>query len=448
MPVKLLGRYVLREHLAPFLFAFLSITFLLVIDYVPKIVNHVIDKDLSVWVALELVGLNLAWMLALSVPMSVLVATLMAFGRMTADFEITAMKASGINILRIMLPVFAAGCLVTFGMIQFNDKILPDLNKKARELWGNITHMRPTLIFRSGVFITDIPGYLVYFEKIDHATSRVDGVRINVTKNANKSELIVAEYGFLKSLSGGSQLQFTLHNGEIHSLDVTEPDNYRRIDFKQHVINIGGTGSELHRTDSDYRTDREMGIDQMNQIVERSRTALGPIRKKIHNNIRSRIDYLFSSMFAYQHSDTLNDSSALAAVKKDASTMLRYVDRNRKQISAQQKNLNQYALEIQKKYSIPAASLAFILIGAPLGIMSRRGGMGVSMAISIVLFTLYWASLIGGEDLADRGFLSPFWAMWSANFLVGGIGCYLLYTVVTERQLFSWFRAVRPDTHD
>jgi len=109
---------------------------------------------------------------------------------------------------------------------------------------------------------------------------------------------------------------------------------------------------------------------------------------------------------------------------------------------AQKKIMSKFDLEIHKKYSIPAASLAFILIGAPLGILSRRGGMGMAIAISILLFIVYWAFLIGGEDIADRGLMDPFWAMWSANFLVGGAGIYLLYIVVTERPLFAWFRRI------
>jgi lipopolysaccharide export system permease protein len=102
--------------------------------------------------------------------------------------------------------------------------------------------------------------------------------------------------------------------------------------------------------------------------------------------------------------------------------------------------MNKYNIEIQKKYSIPAASLAFILIGAPLGVLTRRGGTGMAIAIAIGLFMVYWAFLIGGEDMADRGLISPFWAMWSANILLGVIGLYLLYIVVTEKPIFGWFR--------
>ncbi|MDH4158372.1 MAG: LptF/LptG family permease [candidate division Zixibacteria bacterium] len=440
--MTILSRYILKEHIAPFLFAFFTITFLLIIDYVPKIIDHVIDKDLSFAVVFELIALNLAWMLALSVPMSVLVATLMAFGRLTSDFEITAMKASGVNLLRVLVPVLIAGGVISGLMIEFNDRVLPDLNKKARLLWGDISVMRPTLVFKSGVFISDIPGYLVLIDRIDHSTSRVEGVRITETKDKFKPRIVVAEYGYLKMTDGGRNMQFTLYNGEVHSLDTKEPDNYRKVDFQEQIINIAGTSSELVRTDSDYRTDREMPISQMKQQVTQAENAIAPFQEKISTQLSTSFAGLFSDSFVGDSGEAVSDSVALAAVRQQASALNQQVERTARQIEAQERVKNKYMIEIYKKYSIPTASLAFILIGAPLGVMSKRGGMAMAIGISIVMFVIYWAFLIGGEDLADRGIVSPFWAMWGANILLGTVGLYLLYVVVTEKPVFSFFRTI------
>ena len=367
-------RYILMEHLGPFIFAFFTITFLLVIDHVPRIIDHVIDKDISIWIALELVVLNLAWMLALSVPMAVLVAVLMAFGRLTSDFEITAIKASGINLMRIMMPLLVAGTLIMVGMIQFNDKVLPDLNKKARLLWGDVAAMRPTLIFRSGIFISDIPGWLVLIDKIDHATSRVEGVRITETKNRTKPQIIVSEYGFMKSLDNGQSLQFTLYNGEIHKLDTEEPENYQRLEFQKHVINITDAGSEFIRTDQEYRTDREMNIAQMIINVERAENTIGPFKDKIHTTLNKKFDYLYCDTFVFKGNDTLAEEAAYEKIKQNALSQYQVIQRSRQQITAQQRMINKFSVEIYKKFSLPAASLAFILIGAPLAVISRKGG--------------------------------------------------------------------------
>ncbi|HVP06487.1 MAG TPA: LptF/LptG family permease, partial [Candidatus Acidoferrum sp.] len=376
--MKILVRYVLREHIAPFFFAFFTITFLLIIDQVPKIIDHVIDKNLSIWVVLELIGVNLAWMLALSIPMSVLVATLMAFGRFSSDLEITAMKSCGINLLRILVPLMVAASILSAGMVVFNDRVLPDLNKRARTLWGDIAAMRPTLVFKSGIFVTDIPGYLILIDKIDHSTSRVDGVRITDTKIASKPRIIVAQYGYLKMTDGGRNMQFTLYNGELHSLDIENPENYRKVDFETQVINIAGTASELVRTESDYRTDREMGIKEMKTRVAEANSMMLPFQERIAQSTKEKLEYLLADSFVAKAPSPAADSVALNQVKNEAIGLAQMIERSNQQIDAQAKTVDKYQIEIYKKYSIPAASLAFILIGAPLGILTRKGGMGMA----------------------------------------------------------------------
>ncbi|MFZ1685190.1 MAG: LptF/LptG family permease [Candidatus Zixiibacteriota bacterium] len=441
--MKILQRYILKEHVPPFLFSFFIITFLLIIDYVPKIIDHVIDKNLSIWVVLELIGLNLAWMLALSVPMSVLVATLMAFGRLTSDMEISAIKSSGVHLMKILTPLLIAGGLITIGMISFNDKVLPDLNKRARTLWGDISAMRPTLVFKSGIFVTDIPGYLVLVDHIDHATSRVEGVRITDTRVGSRPRIIVAKYGYLKMTENGKNMQFTLHSGQLHSMDLENPDDYRKLDFDTQVINISGTGSELVRTETEVRTDREQSIAQMQETVRSNADQLTPMMSKVDTTLRERFEYLYSDSFAFGAKTKVDDSMAYSTLKGEAMLLARIVERNKQQIDARNIVIDTFQVEIYKKYSIPAASLAFILIGAPLGILTRKGGMGIAISISIFLFIVYWAFLIGGEDLANRGIVTPFFAMWGANILMAIVGIYLLYLVVTERPIFAWFRKVR-----
>jgi lipopolysaccharide export system permease protein len=441
--MRKLSWYILREHFGPFVFAFITITFLLVIEYVPKIVDQVIDKDLSIWIALELVGLNLAWMLALSVPMSVLVATLMAFGRLGSDFEIIAMKASGINLVVAMLPLFAAGALVTYGMVQFNDKVLPDLNKKARLLTSDIRNVKPTIAFRSGVFIDDIPGYQILVDNINHSTSEIKGVWINDKRDANKPRLITADHGILKVIQKGKYLHFTLFDGQIHSFDMLEPQNYRKVDFNRQEIQIEGRASELVRTDSEHRTDRDMSIDSLQSRVDQAWGAIIPLQSKIYESYEQKLNYLLADTFKTELASVTSDSVALVRIEGEVAGWQRLVNGNWQQIKAQKAIMDRFSLEVYKKYSIPAASLAFILIGAPLGILAKRGGMGMAIAYSLILFIIYWAFLIGGEDVADRGIVSPFWAMWSANILLAVIGIYLLYLVMTEKPIFSYFRQVK-----
>ena len=438
--MKILNRYILREHIPPFLFSVFIITFLLILETIPKIVDMVIDKDVSFLIVLELIFLNLAWMIALSVPMGVLVATLLTFGRMTSDFEIIAIKTSGINLLRVLIPLLIAAGILTYGMIQFSDKVLPILNHKARTLSGDIRSMRPTLIFKPGIFITDIDGYIILIDHIDHTTSEVEGIRITEIKNPGQPRITVAKSGLMKFIDGGQTVQFTLYDGEVHMLDNKEPDNYRKLDFKEHVINVGGVGSEFKRTESTLKTDREMNISEMQRVIDNAKTAIAPFYQKIDKTAAAKLDFLFSDSLDYPLDTTRTDSSALAFMRGDMKTIAQKIRRDADQIRDQKMQINKYKIEIYKKYSIPAASFAFVLIGAPLAILTRRGGMGLAVTISIIIFTVFWAFLIGGEDLSDRGIISPFVAMWGADILTGAAGLYLLIKVITEKPLLSFFR--------
>jgi lipopolysaccharide export system permease protein len=438
--MKILNRYILAEHIPPFIFSVCIITFILILETIPKVVELVVDKDLSIIIALELIFLNLAWMIALSVPMAVLVATLLAFGRFTADSEITAIKSAGVNLIRVLIPLLIAAGLLTLAMIEFNDKILPDLNHKARLLTGDIRSMRPTLTFRPGVFITDVSGYIILIDKINHSTSEVEGVRISETKDPERPRIIVARAGLMKFIDNGQTVQFTLHDGELHMLDARNPANYRRVDFKEQVINVGGVGSALRRSESSMRTDREMNIAQMRETINQTRVAVAPFATRLGNTMKNKLEFLFGDTLNYPVDSLRADSAALGFLKAEIQGIYLKIKRESEQIREQEKVANKYRIEIYKKYSIPAASFAFILIGAPLGILSRRGGMGIAVTVSLFIFTVYWAFLIGGEDLADRGLISPFWAMWAANILVGGIGLYLLVKVITEKPLFAFFR--------
>jgi lipopolysaccharide export system permease protein len=354
------------------------------------------------------------------------------------------MKASGVNMFRIILPLLIAGGLITWGMVEFNDRILPDLNKQARMLRADISAMRPTLVFQSGIFISDVPGYLILIDKVDHRTSDVEGVRITDTRIAEQPRIIVAEHGHLEMTNHGSNMRFTLYNGEVHSLDTKDPANYRRVNFQKQVINIAGESSEFRRSNSDYRTDREMSIGEMKGRVSKATTAIAPLKEKIGTEWYAKLDYLFADSAIFPLGDTIADTAARDYVVTEAHQLMNQVNRFTRQIAAQYRMADKYKIEIYKKYSIPAASLAFILIGAPLGVVARRRGMGMAISVSIGIFIVYWAFLIGGEDLADRGLLSPFWAMWSANILIALLGVYLIYKVVTEKPMFAFFRDMSP----
>ena len=439
-----LARYVLREHIGPFFFAFIIITFILIIDFIPNLVDLVVGKDLQTSVILRLFLYQIGWMIALSVPMSVLVATLMAFGRMTADFEITAIKSSGIHILRLIYPVILGSLVLASGLVYFNNHILPDMNQRARILMQDVRRMRPTLQIRSGAFMTDIPGYIILIDSVNYTTSELTGVKIlELGKREQPPRTIVAQRGFLTFANYGRDLVFDLFDGEIHEFDKDKPEDYRRLGFKTQRIVVSDVSDEFEESDDAFRTDREKSAAQMLKDGGKWRAGIVPHRDKITNIVTTKMDRVFGDTAPLSPDSMVSDSIALTNLNREVEADMQNIAREVNGVSTQERLINSYYVEIYKKYSLPAACVVFILIGAPLGILAKRGNMGISIGISLGLFVMYWAFLIGGEDLADRQIIPAFWAMWTANILIGLAGIYLIYIVSTEKSAWTIFKLFR-----
>ncbi|NIW40244.1 MAG: LptF/LptG family permease, partial [candidate division Zixibacteria bacterium] len=449
----ILSRYILREHIGPFIFALVITLFVLIIDLVPDIVELIIGKNLDALTVLWVFVLNLAWMLALAVPMACLIATLMAFGRLSSDMELLAIRTSGINMLRIIAPILIVSMILGGGLVWFNNEVLPDANHRARVLMSDIRVMRPTLSIQSNVFLTDIPGYFILLGDIDHETSRIRDVLIYDQRYSNVRRTITADRGYLEYLEGGQVLSFELEDGEIYESDVTDPTRYRRVLFKKQVFNIRDVSRELRKTSSEYRGDREMSTSEMLAETEDLRENIGNYRDEINKLILSHKDpnQVLRGETKTLREDRMDEIDAVKvsyvidALNNMRNTM-NILKNNYRKINQVQKSINVYLLEVHKKFSIPAACVVFVLIGAPLGMLSRRGGMGTAIGISVGLFIIYWAFLIGGEELSDRGITSPVMSMWAPNILIGAIGLLLLYQLITEKsvlQIINKFRNSR-----
>jgi lipopolysaccharide export system permease protein len=440
--MKILDRYILRAHVGPFFFGLAVIMFVLVMDFILEVLNMIIGKGLNAWVILQVFVLNLAWMLALAIPMAVLVSTLMAFGRMSQDNEITALKASGVSLYRLITPALMAAVFVSIGMAFFNDRVLPELNHESRLLMTDIHQKRPTWNLKENVFIDEIPEYHILIKKVDPHSSDVEGITIYDAKNRRVPRTIIAEKGKVEFTPDGNSLVFKLFNGEVHEADEREPGKYRRISFDKQTIYIHNVGSKFQRTRSDYRTDREKTSAQM----------LGDVRKLESEMLVSRQKIKEAASRAWNHLITKNqtqqapvdEKAALDDLIKDNQTIRNQILSEKENIKNKKRYVNSIMVEVHKKYALALACLVFILVGAPLGVMAKKGGVAVGLGLSLGFFVLYWAFLIGGEELADRQIIPAFWAMWSANILIGGAGLYILMKSAKETKFIpvKWINAI------
>lgn len=422
--MKILSKYLLREHIGPFFFGLTVITFILIMDFILEIADLIIGKGVKAPAVLEIFIFNLGWIFALSIPMSVLVATLMAFGRLSGDNEITAVKSSGISLYRVIIAPLRASIILAFLLILFNNYVLPWTNHRARILGSELGRKRPTIGIKEGIFIDDFPGYSILVRKVHQKSSQIEGITIYDSEGRRIPRTILSQKGNIYLSPQGNSLTLDLYNGEIHEVDQDDPSRYRRMTFKKYTLTLKGLREGISRVNQEYRGDRELNISELLHRAKGEKDRIIKKREEIANILREKglSPYKWSGEeFLSQNPQTLS-----------------FIQEKVKLIDSARKRQNSYMVEIYKKFSIPFACLVFVLIGAPLGVMAHRGGIGVGVGLSLGFFLLYWAFLIGGEELADRNLIPPFWAMWAPNLIIGGAGFYLLTRTVKETKFFSW----------
>ena len=417
--------------------------------------DRFLGKGLEFSLIIEFVFLNLAWILALAVPMAVLVATLMAFGRLSADNEIAAMRSVSVSYVKLMIPVLLFGSAIAGFMMYFNNQILPEMNHKARMLSSDISRKRPDLEFDVGYFIDAIPDYNFLLGSRDGEVFY--DITIFSNPERNKHQTITAHSGTISAVNDGVILH--LENGIIHEYFGNEKNEYQQIVFDKYQVMIPVDNLVLNRRDSSIRGDREMTYgmlqDKITSYKEKIVNTHNRIQGRLENEakklkIESRIDSSTVLTLAstidriQQYEIELEDSlkliegGSIERVKRRLKNMKRGVESDFSLITSFSNSINKYLVELHKKFSIPFASVVFILIGAPLGMMARKGGFAVSMAFSLSFFVIYWAFLIGGEEFADRGFLSPALSMWLPNIVLGVLGLYMCYRQSLEQQFLSF----------
>jgi lipopolysaccharide export system permease protein len=431
-----LNKYLFKQSLIPFLLSVAVITTVLFLQFLIRAVDRFLGKGLDVFTIFEYLYLNLAWIIALSVPMSLLISSVMTFGRMAQQNEITALKSAGVNLYNIIKPAILFGSLVGIGLCLFNNFILPEMNYNARLLARDIYKKKPELSIEPGYFVDMIPQYTMIVKEMDGKDFK--DVKIFSKNQKSEQTTIYANQGSLSS--DGNMITIDLMDGEIHEIDLSDYDYYRKIKFKTHQIMISMDELMLNRTTESNRTDREMRIPQMideikrnkiliSQIYERiekvkkelgitnpNATTLATIEKEIellkqkkNNPITEERDYDKEvEISAFENKNYILSLTNNARQFKNEFTL----------IENYEKTNNKFKVEIHKKFTLALACILFTMVGAPLGILVRNGGMTIASGLSIAFFLVYYILLIWGEQLADRSLLNPGLGSWLPNIVL------------------------------
>lgn len=399
-----------------------------------NVADILVGKGLELWVIVKLIAFNLSWMLILVVPMAVLVATLMAFGSMAQNNEVSILKASGMSLYRMMIPPMVGGIIVAVCLTLFYNHVYPYANQGARILRYDVSRKKPALSIIPGIFSQDVANYSILVREIDEQNNYLKKLTIYDNTNPRNTAIVTAEKGRLYFSKKNDLLIMDLWYGEIHSTSIIDRDNYRKVKFEKHRIVMDASQFSFQESKIRGRkTERELGAQVMIKIVDSLSILKENYIKELGRKISLNILKDSISVGEIKNKRKPSYKNVLRRVDDKLSSAQSTINSSIKRIAHNIKSANEYLVEINKHYAIPFACIVFVLIGAPLGTMTRKSGIGVAAAISLVFFLIYWAFLIGGEKLADRGLITPFWGMWSANIVLSILGIYLTIKSARER---------------
>jgi len=435
-----------------------TLMFLLLMQFLIKYLPDIAGKGLPFLVIVELMAYNLAYMVVLAVPMSILIGTLMVFGRIAETGSYVVIKSAGISPLQLVWPSMVVGLLLTLGMIYFNNIVLPESNFRARNLWRDIRQKRPGFELRSGIFYDGLNEYSILVQGISENTDLLDDVLIyDYTDDNGAQTAIKSHHGRIRAPEGQSELVLTLHDGEVHRLLRNQKhgldERYERLAFDRYEMRLDLSDFAFERTDptEGYRSDRTMRTGDMIALVDSFLNSVEDSKRKLAESGLSLIQkrhglgsdgYLSSPGPPNSRGASTRavlktaDSSMHRAIYDAAVTHARssraMVDRIQDTVVYEQQRADRFKVEIHKKFSIALACIIFMLIGAPLGLSIRRGGLGTVGALATGIFLFYWVTLVQGEKLADRGFLVPWVGMWGANIVMLALGLWLMVYVTMD----------------
>ncbi len=452
--MSILIRYLIRSHIGPFLFSFSLITGLLFLNTIAQRLDQLMGKGLPWTVLAKFALLALPHTVALTLPMSVLVAVLFAFSDLTAENEITAMTGGGVNPVRLLLPLIGIGVILAGGMFLFNDRVLPETNHALRKLLVDVNLKTPTFQLREqvlNVIHTENEGgiprtFYLSASRIDPVTSIMEDVIISDVSDPQARRTTYADRGSMAFSEDQTILYLTLLDGVILEVPAGVEGTFQRAEFAEQFLPLKGIQNLLEQgSGGDRRSDREMSTDQLADsakaaeeerarfVVDMRDEALYAVRRALGWRIDG--DTLIPLEAAAVGDEGLEmEDNQSGPAPRDQLTNATFLNTRTSALRAESLRLSaiEKRVEIHKKYSIAFACIVFMLIGPPLAVRFPRGGVGMVITASIVIFAVFWASLIGGETLADDGYVSPALAMWLPNLILLPLGILMTRRISTQ----------------
>ena len=464
--MKKLHLFVIKTYTGPLISTFFVVVFVLLMQFLWKYIDDLIGKGLEFSVISELLLYTSAGLVPLALPLAILLSSLMTFGNLGENFELTALKSAGISLQRIMSPLIIMTVLISIGAFYFANNFLPYTNLKMRSLLYDVQQQRPEMQIREGIFYNGIDNYSIKVADKNHRTNMMYDIKIyDHTDRRGNLKVTVADSGFMMITEDKGHLVTTLYSGYNYEemedrarQRETRTFPHRNDRFREQRLIIELSGFDLQRTDEEaFRHNSQMM--NLNQLSMTADSLSQVMTKDVSNHTQTMIQTNFFKREAY-HRNLQDSSKQVERMPADIVKLkesLTQDDRRRAWDQAlvdarltrsqiistktnydwQNKRIRRYEMEWHRKFTLSFACFIFFFIGAPLGAIIRKGGLGMPVVISVLFFVLYYVIDISAQKFVKELVIPAFPGMWISSFILLPTGIFLTYKATTDSVIMN-----------
>jgi len=459
---KKLDKLIVKAFMGPFIATFFITLLVLVMQFFWLYIDDFVGKGIDTKVIFEFILYQSAVLVPLALPLAILLSSLMTFGNLGESFELVAIKSAGISLIRFMRPLFFVCILLAGVAFAFSNYVIPVANLKSRTLLTDIVFAKPAFDLKEGVFYDKIPNFAIKIGKKEANDSVVQDIIIYEQGNPLQDNFIIARTGVMRVTENKRFLEFNLKDGWRYQErgNYYDPANseFIRIGFKEYKkqFDLSTLGFNNRTADSVNKNNERMySMRQLEKTIDSLEKDNKQLKMQTENQLFVQFRFL-GLLDSVWSKDSLPDVSKLKPVRNYDEILpdsaQANVNQNVRNIAGslrissesmmgtlkdKERNLRKHQIEWHRKIVLSLACLVLFLIGAPLGSIIRKGGLGTPLVVAIIFFMVFYFSSTAGEKFAKENTLTPFGGMWMATFILLPIGLFLIYKAMRDSQLFN-----------
>lgn len=466
--MKKLDIFIIKSFIGPFLITFSIAMFFLIMQFLWVYIDDLIGKGLEIWILFKLLFFVSATLIPLALPLAVLFSSIMTYGNLAERNELTALKASGQSLLKVMRPMLYFVIFLSVGAFYFTNYLLPIANYKWRAIYYDIAEQKPTFGITPGVFYNDIEGYSIRVDAKNDNTGELEGVLIYELGNKGNAKTIKARKGEMLRSESNQFLLLKLEGGAMYEkikANQFKSDNYpfQKTFFDEAIIKFNLSGFNIEESDDEmFKREHEMmNFVQLQDALDSMEVKFAEDEKKFVSSLKNQmvtfnpnfnLDSVMDStaqnyvpdiqpidtiiIFDSIHSSEY--SAALAAAQTDIRSTKDIIFGQTQIKTSREVEKDEYRTVWHQKFTLSIAVLVLFFIGAPLGAIIKKGGLGAPLVFATLFFLLYYVLTIMGENMVMSGFITPWKGMWLSTFCLTPLGIFLTYKAANDSALFDW----------